>query len=359
LEGTQAAATLLPKRQKGAGKERNMKLARRSVLAMGLGVIAGPALADPVSDFYRGKTLTVLIGVSAGGEYDLQARLVARHIGKHIPGNPTVVAQNMTGAGGLTQANWLYNIGPKDGTYIGMIQNGLPIIQSVGLPGPQFDITKFQWLGCMAQTVETLALWHTSGVKTIAQAREKEVVIGAVGKGGITDTFPRIMNEFAGTKFKIIVGYPGGNDVNLAMERGEVAGRNNTWSSWKVTKKPWLDEKKISIIAYEGPRPAEFKDIPSVQELAKTEEDRAAIRLITAGTLFGRPLAAPPGVPPERLAALRNAFVATMKDPEFLKEAQAGNYEVDPINGEQMQKIAQDLMAMPDAVKKRARPFVE
>jgi len=332
---------------------------RRSVLAMGLSAVAAPALADPVADFYRGKTLTVLIGVSAGGEYDLQARLIARHIGKHIPGNPTVVAQNMIGAGGLTEANWLYNIGPKDGTYIGMIQNGLPIIQAVGLPGPQFDITKFQWLGCMSQTVETLTVWHTSGVKTIQEAREKEIIIGAVGRGGITDTFPRILNEFAGTKFKIVVGYPGGNDVNLAMERGEVAGRNNTWSSWKVTKRPWLDEKKITVLAYEGPRPPEFKDIPSVQELAKSDEEKAAIRLITAGTLFGRPLTAPPGTPPDRLAALRAAFMATMKDPEFLKEAQAGNFEVDPINGEQMQKIAQDLMAMPDAVKKRARPFVE
>ena len=336
-----------------------MRFDRRTVLAMGLAAAASPAVADPVADFFRGRTVTVLIGVSAGGEYDLQARLITRHIGKHIPGNPTVVAQNMVGAGGLTEANGLYNIGPKDGTYIGMIQNGLPIIQAVGLQGPQFHITKFQWLGCIAQTVETLALWHTSGVKTVQEAREKEVIIGAVGRGGITDTFPRMINEFVGTKFKMVVGYPGGNDVNLAMERGEVAGRNNTWSSWKVTKKPWLDEKKISILAYEGPRPPEFTNIPSVQELVTSEEDKATIRLITAGTLFGRPLTAPPGIPADRLAALRAAFMATMKDPDFLKEAAAGNFEVDPINGEQMQKIAADLMAMPEAVKKRARPFVE
>ena len=336
-----------------------MRVARRSFLALALAASLSPAAADPVADFFRGKTVTVLIGVSAGGEYDLQARLIARFMGRHIPGNPTVVPQNMTGAGGLTEANWLYNVGPKDGTYIGMIQNALPVLQAVGLPGPQFDSAKFQWIGSIAATVETLAVWTSSGVTSIEQARQKEVVIGAVGKGGITDTFPRMINEFAGTKFKIVVGYPGGNDVNLAMERGEVVGRNNTWSSWKVTKKNWLDEKKISILAYEGPKPADLGDVPSVQDLAKSEEDKAAIRLIVAGTLFGRPLTAPPGVPADRIAALRAAFLATMKDPDFVKEAEAGNFEVDPVDGLRMQKIAEELIALPASVKARARPLIE
>jgi tripartite-type tricarboxylate transporter receptor subunit TctC len=340
-------------------REKTMNFARRSFLALALAASVSPAAADPVADFFKGRTVTVYIGVSAGGEYDLQARLIARYIGRHIPGNPTVVPQNMTGAGGLTEANWLYNIGPKDGTAIGMIQNALPVMQAVGLPGPQFDSAKFQWIGSIAATVETLAVWHTSGVTTIEQARQKEVVIGAVGKGGITDTFPRMINEFAGTKFKIVVGYPGGNDVNLAMERGEAAGRNNTWSSWKVTKKSWLDEKKISILAYEGPKPADLGDVPSVQDLAKSDEDKAAIRLITAGTLFGRPLAAPPGTPADRVAALRAAFLATMKDPDFVKEAEAGNFEVDPVDGLRMQKIAEELIALPAAVKARARPLIE
>jgi tripartite-type tricarboxylate transporter receptor subunit TctC len=336
-----------------------MMTARRTLLALAFGLAAGTAHADEVADFFKGKTVNVLIGVSPGGEYDLQARLVARYIGRHIPGNPTVVAQNMTGAGGLTEANFLYNVAPKDGTYIGMIQNALPVMQAVGLPGPQFDSAKFNWIGSIAATVETLAVWHTSGVKTIEDARQKETVIGAVGKGGITDTFPRMINEFAHTKFKIVVGYPGGNDVNLAMERGEVAGRNNTWSSWKVTKSKWLKDKLITIIAYEGPKPSDIGDVPSVQELASTPEEKQAIRLVAAGTLFGRPLTAPPGVPANRVAALREAFLATMKDPDFVKEAAAGDIEIDPVPGAEMQKIAAELIATPQNVKDRARPLIQ
>ena len=336
-----------------------MNFAGRALLGFAMALMATTAQAQSPAEFFKGKTVNLLIGVSPGGEYDVQARLIARYLGKHIPGNPTVVAQNMVGAGGLTEANYLYNVAPKDGTFIGMIQNGLPIMQAVGLPGPQFDSAKFNWLGSIAATVETLAVWHTAGIKTIDEARRTEVIIGAVGKGGITDTFPRMINEFAGTKFKIVVGYPGGNDVNLAMERGEVAGRNNTWSSWKVTKKKWLDEKLITVLAYEGPRPKDIGDVPSVQDLATTETDKLAIRLISAGTLFGRPLTAPPGIPADRLEALRKAFLDTMKDPEFVKEADASNIEIDPVSGEQMQKIAEELIASPKAVKDRARPLIE
>jgi tripartite-type tricarboxylate transporter receptor subunit TctC len=336
-----------------------MNIARRAILALGLGLVASTAQAQSVADFFKGKTITVLIGVSPGGEYDLQARLISRFIGRHIPGNPNVVAQNMVGAGGITEANWLYNLAPKDGTYIGMIQNALPTLQAVGIPGPQFDSSKFNWIGSIAPTVETLAVWHTTGVRTIEDARQKEVIIGAVGRGGITDTFPRMINEFAKTKLKIVVGYPGGNDVNLAMERGEVGGRNNTWSSWKVTKRKWLDDKLITILAYEGPKQADLGNVPSVQDLAGNEEDKAVIRLISAGTHFGRPLAAPPGVPADRLAALRAAFLATMKDPDFIKEAEAGNIEIDPVTGDRMQKVAEEIMAAPKSVKDRARPLIE
>ena len=190
---------------------------------------AAPAGAQPVADFYRGKTVNVLIGVGVGGEYYLQARLVARHIGKHIPGNPNVVPQNMTGAGGIKMANYLFAQAPRDGTYIGMLGNNFAATQAVGGQGVQFDVVRFRWLGTIAPVVETMAVWHTTGVKTIDDLRKKEVVAGASGKGAITFIYPSMMNEFLGTRFKIVTGYPGGNEINLAMERGEVEARNNTW----------------------------------------------------------------------------------------------------------------------------------
>jgi tripartite-type tricarboxylate transporter receptor subunit TctC len=190
---------------------------------------SGAAPADPIADFYRGKTVNVLIGVGVGGEYDIQARLVARHIGKHIPGNPTVVAQNMTGAGGLRMINYLYNVAAKDGTNIGMIANAFPAMQAVGIAGVQFDAGKMQWLGSIAPGVETMTVWHTTGVKNIEDARKREVVAGASARGAITYIYPAMMNELLGTRFKIVTGYPGGNEINLAMERGEVEARNNTW----------------------------------------------------------------------------------------------------------------------------------
>ena len=319
---------------------------------------ASPAKADSVADFYRGKTVNVLIGVAAGGEYDLQARLVARHIGKHIPGHPTVLAQNMTGAGGLKMANYLYDVAPKDGTYIGMIANSFPALQAVGLEGLQFDSSKFGWLGTIAATVETLAVWHSAAVNSVDDAKQREIVVGATGKGAITYTLPAVMNEVLGTKFKIVTGYAGGNPINLAMERGEVQARNNTWSSWKATKPDWLRDKKLSIIVQAGPRAPDLA-APSLEDLAKTAEDRQLVELIVSGTRLGRPLAATPGVPEERLKALRAAYAATMKDPDFLQEAQKLNFEVAPVLGEELQQVVAKVLATPKSVAERARPILQ
>ena len=272
---------------------------------LSLAAAAGlPAQAQSVADFYRGKTVNVLIGVGVGGEYDLQARLVARHIGKHIPGNPNVVAQNMTGAGGINMANHLYNTAARDGTFIGMMGNNFPATQAVGGKSVKFDAGKFQWLGTIAPVVETMAVWHTTGVKTIDDLRKRETVAGASGRGAITYFYPAMMNEFLGTKFKIVTGYPGGNQINLAMERGEVEARNNTWSSWKATRAAWLKDKQITVVAQAGPRAPDL-DAPSVEELARTPDDRLIIELIVSGTQLGRPLATTPDVPADRLSALR------------------------------------------------------
>src|SRR5215213_1142021 len=319
--------------------------------------LPGAASAETVADFYKGKTVNVLIGVGAGGEYDLQARLVARFLAKHIPGNPLVVAQNMTGAGGLKMANYLYDVAPKDGTYIGMLANSFPALQVVGLDGLQFDASKFGWLGTMAATVETMAVWHTAGVHSVEDARKREIVAGASGKGAITYTLPAVMNEVLGTKFKIVTGYTGGNQINLAMERGEVQARNNTWSSWKATKADWLKEKKITVIAQAGPRAPDL-DAPSVEDAARTPEERQLIELLVSGTQLGRPFATNEA-PADRVAALRSAFASTMKDPEFLSEAQALGFDVDPVLGEKMQGIVEKVLSTPKDVAAKAKGLLE
>src|SRR5262249_7689533 len=274
------------------------------------------AQARWVAEFYRGKTGNVRVGVGVGGEYDLRARLVARHIGRHIPGNPTVVPQNMTGAGGIKMANFLFTQAARDGTNIGMLGNNFPATQAVGAEGGQFDPGRFLWPGSIAPVVETMAVWHTAGVKTVADLQQREIVAGASGKGAITYIYPSMMNEFLSTRFKIVTGYPGGNQINLAMERGEVQARNNTWSSWKATKPTWLRDKEIVIIVQAGPRAPDL-DAPSVEDFARTPDDRKLIELVTSGTHLGRPMATTPDVPADRLAALRAAYRATMADPEF------------------------------------------
>jgi tripartite-type tricarboxylate transporter receptor subunit TctC len=322
-------------------------------------LLAGTAVqAQPVGDFYRGKVVHVLIGVGVGGEYDIQARLTAKYIGRHIPGAPTVVPENMVGAGGLKMANYLYEVAPRDGTYIGMIANSFPAIQAVGGQGVQFDANAFQWIGSIAATIETMAVWHTTGVISIEQARQKEVVAGASGRGAITYTFPAVMNELLGTKFKIITGYAGGNDINLAMERGEVGARNNTWSSWKATKPDWLRDKLITVIAQAGPPATDLK-APSVLDLAKSDEERQLIALIVSGTLMGRPLATTPGTPPERVAALRAAFDATMQDPDFRAETTTAGFEIDPVSGLALQKVVADVLKTPKPIAMRAKQFLE
>jgi hypothetical protein len=230
-------------------------------------------------------------------------------------------------------------------------------MQTAGIAGVQFDAAKMGWLGSIAPGCETMAVWHTTGVKNIDDARKREVVAGASARGAITFIYPQMMNEFLGTKFKIVTGYPGGNQINLAMERGEVEARNNTWSSWKATKADWLRDKKIAIIAQAGPRAPDL-DAPSVEDAARTPEEKQLIELVVSGTQLGRPLATN-AAPPERVAALRSAFAATMQDPEFLAEAKALNFEVDPVLGEKMQKIVEKVLSTPKDVAVKAKGLME
>jgi tripartite-type tricarboxylate transporter receptor subunit TctC len=334
------------------------KLAGAVIGAAILG-FASPAAAQGVADFYKGKTVNVLIGVGAGGEYDLHARIVARYIGKHIPGNPTLVPQNMPGAGGAKMVAFMADVAPKDGTTIGMIANNFPAMQAAGVEVIRFDMGKFQWIGSISPTVETMTVWRTAGVSTIEEARQKEIVAGASGRGAITYSFPAMLNDFLGTKFKIVAGYQGGNAINLAMERGEVQARNNTWSSWKVTKPDWLKAGDIRILVYAGPKPNDLPGVPSVTELVKNPDDRAIVELVVSGTELGRPLAFAGGVPADRVAAVRKAFMDTMKDPDFVAEANKLQIEIDPVSGEHMQKVVEKVLATPKHLAERARALIE
>ena len=238
-----------------------------------------------------------------------------------------------------------------------MIANAFPAMQAAGIAGVQFDAAKMQWIGSIAPANETMAVWHTTGVKNIDDVRKREIVAGASGRGAITFIYPQMMNEFLGTKFKIVTGYPGGNEINLAMERGEVEARNNTWSSWKATKAAWLKENKIVVIAQAGPRAPDL-DAPSIEDAARNPEERQLIELVVSGTQLGRPLATN-AAPPERVAALRAAYAATMKDPQFLAEAASLNFEVNPVLGERMQAIVEKVLATPKPVAAKAKGLME
>jgi tripartite-type tricarboxylate transporter receptor subunit TctC len=289
-----------------------------------LAALISPAAADPVADFYHGKTVTMAVGTSPGGDYDLRMRMVARYIGKHIPGNPTVIATNMPGAGQMLVANWLANVAPKDGTVMVALSQNMAVNQATGANGVKYDVRQFNWIGNTTDTPNVINAWHTTGIKTIQDVMQRELVVGATGTASGSYLYPYALNQLVGTKFKIVTGYPGGNDVNLAMERGEVGGRgSNSWASWKSTRPLWLSEKKIVILVQVGvKRNPELPDIPTMQDLANNDMDRQVLTFISVDSAISRPLVTNAGVPRERVEALRRAFDATMKDPEFLAEAE-------------------------------------
>ncbi|CAN0384073.1 unnamed protein product, partial [Phaeothamnion confervicola] len=298
-------------------------------LPLAMLISAGQVAAQgAVAEFYKGKTVTMHIGFATGGEYDLQGRLISRFLGRHIPGGPTIIASQMTGAGTITLANYLTAVAVKDGSQIAIVSNGLPSAQAIGTQGIAFDARKLFWIGTIAPVVETMAVWHTTGVRTLADAQKKEVIAGATSKGSITYTMPVLMNDLMGTKFKMVTGYRGGSEINLAMEREEVGARNNSWSSWTATKPQWLADKKLSVIAYEGPQTADLSSVPRLSSVARNDEDRQVIKIIFSGSYLGRPLVTTPGVPADRVAALRDAFDATMKDAEFRAAAAQAGFEL-------------------------------
>ena len=324
------------------------------------GVASSTVAADPVADFYRGKSISMIVATAPGGDYDLRARLVARHIGRHIPGNPAIVPRNMPGGVGIQAANYMATVAVQDGTSLHAIMQNMSSHQALGGAGVEFDTRKFFWIGNTTDTPNTIASWHTTGIRTIKDALERELVIGAPGTATASVYYPRALNELAGTKFKIVTGYPGGNPVNLAMERGEVGGRINSWASWKATKPDWLREKKISMIVQIAlKRDPELADVPTIIELAKTEEDKAVMTFLSADIPISRAYVTTPGVPAERVQALRRAFDATMKDPQFIAEAEKLGMDMKPSTGEEAQTYADLIANTPARVLARAKAILD
>jgi len=334
-------------------------------LALSARFLAFAALVLPLStqnahaqaDFYKGKTVDLMIGYSVGGGYDVYARLIARHLGKHIPGNPTVTPRNMEGAGSLRLANWIYNVARKDGLVFGTIGRGTGFDPLLGSKQAQFDGTKFNWIGSANDEVSVCVVWNGRGkVTKFEDLLTQQLSVGGTGAAADTDQFPRIINGVLGTKMKIVTGYPGGNDVNLALERGEVDGRCGwSWSSVKSTRANWLSDKKIAILMQLSlAKHPDLPDVPLITELAKTDEQRQILKLIFARQALGRPYLAPPGVPAERVAILRKAFMDTMADKEFLAEAEQAQLEITPVAGEAVQKLVTEVYQTPPAVVRKA-----
>jgi tripartite-type tricarboxylate transporter receptor subunit TctC len=328
----------------------------RALCVVGLAAMATSAHAQGPADFYKGKTVEVIVGSSVGGGYDIYGRLVARHLGKHIPGNPTVVAKNMEGAGGLRLANWLYNVAPKDGTVIGTYGRGIPFDPILGGKNAQFDATKYNWIGSANDEVSICVAWKGAGVTTFEELLTKELIVGGTGATADSDLFPKVINGVFGTKMRVISGYPGGNDITLAMERGEVKGRCGwSWSSVKTSHSNWVEDKTLNILVQLSlEKHPDLPNVPLVMDFAKSDEQKHILRLVFARQVMGRPFAAPPSVPADRVTALRKAFMDVMKDPELLAEADKAQLEITAVSGEAIQKLVQEVYDTPAEVQKKA-----
>ncbi len=333
----------------------------RALFALALATLASagrssPVEAQDVADFYKGRNVEIVVGWSAGAGYDVYARFLARYMGRHIPGNPSVVVQNMAGAASLRATNYIYNVAPKDGTAFGMIGRGTAFDPLLIPSTPaQFEATKFGWLGSMNDEVSVCVAWAEPTVTKLADVYSKELVIGGSGPSSDTDQFPLLMNRTLGTKFRIIAGYPGGNDINLAMQRGEVKGRCGwSWSSIKVTHPEQYRTKVFNVLVQLGlSKHPDLPDVPLIMDLAKSDEHRQMFKLVFARQVMGRPFLAPPGVPADRLAALRKAFMATMTDPEVLAEAARMKLEITPVDGAKVQSLVEDIYRQPREIARK------
>jgi tripartite-type tricarboxylate transporter receptor subunit TctC len=316
-----------------------------------------PAHAQPRVDF-AGKTITIVSGFGAGGGYTIYAEIVARHLGAHLPGRPSVIVRTMPGAGGLNGTHHLYNVAARDGSVLGVVPQTVAIAQALGEQGLRYDARAFNWIGRVNSNVEVQQAWHAAAVKAIEDARTKEIIVGGTGPESSSVVFPRILNAMFGMKFKVVAGYEGVNMVSIAMERGEVEGMVRPWAVTKTVRPEWLREGKINLLVqYALKRHHEIAQVPAVVDLGQTDEQRQVLGLYASGSDIGRSIVAPPGVPAETVAVLRQAFMAMMRDPALAADVAKSGLDLDPLAGEALQEIVRQAVDVAPAVVEMARRF--
>ncbi len=323
------------------------------VLLSALPLLCGAASA---SEFYQGKQVTIVVGFSPGGTYDATARLFARHLGRHLPGKPTVIVRNQPGAGSLVATRALYESAPKDGTTLGVVGGGIVLEPLLGNPQANYDARRFNWIGGRTRDNFLCLVWHTVPVRTLADVTRRETIVGATGPGSRTLTYPRALNELTGTKFKVVSGYPGGNEITLALERGEVEGYCG-WAlgSIKTRAPDWIRDGKIRPLAQFTLGRPDLPNVPLATDVAGSERGRRAIEFLAADSVLAWPLVAPPSLSAERIAELRKAFDAMMRDPQLLAEASGQGLDVDPVSGAEIAELVQRLYSTPPDVLELVR----
>jgi tripartite-type tricarboxylate transporter receptor subunit TctC len=329
--------------------------------AVALGLPLPAAAQDAVADFYRGKQVTIMVGFTPGGSSSLYAQGVARHMGRFLPGNPSFIVQHVPGASGLVLANNLYNTVPRDGTAFGITGRTAPIEPLLGQANAKFDGRRFSWIGTANVEYTTCIAWHTAPVKTLADAMTTELIVGGSGADATEVIFPKAANKLTGTKFKVVLGYPGSTELLIAMERGETQGFCGIgWTFVKLRKGDWLRDKKINILFQMAlNKHPEILNVPAIIDHARTADDRKVFEFLFAPQEMGRPFFAPPDVPADRLAALRRAFELTLKDPQFLADAEKMGVEVQHVGGAAIQALLEKIYASPKEIIDRAKAVAE
>ena len=333
----------------------------RALLAFILLLLCASARAeDDAATFFKGKTIRIVVGSGVGSGYDITARTLARHMGQHIPGNPTVIVQNQPGAGGAIMTNMLYATGPFDGTAIGAPFNGTPTMPLLSPQSARFDARKLVYIGSTNRETQVMYVWSTVPVHTLDDVKTTEVVMGAQAPGSTQYDYPVLLDRMLGYKFKVVTGYESTPKIHLALEHGEVQGTIANWSTLKALNANWLAERKIRLIVQWGlQKLPSVGDVPSILDYVKTDADRAAIRLMVARLEYGRPFFVPPGVPADRVELLRRAFDATVKDPAFVGEATMARIDIDPLRGEEVQTLVEEVSQTPADVVTRVRKALE